>query len=133
MKHDVVCVPDIRQARGNDAHQLTSKAVLHQVEDAETSLFRVKPGGRIKSHRHNAVWDLFLGVSGDGVIAYIIDGVEHLTPLRAGAFCAMPPLVTHEVRNLSETDEVLFVLVHAPWKGYDHIPTRMDEVAPALA
>ena len=128
MTYKVVSVANIRGASGNSAHQLTSKAVLHQVPDAETALFRVKPGGRIKSHLHQKVWDLFFGVAGDGVIAYTEDGVEHLAPLKAGAFCAMPPMVVHEVRNLSETEDVLFVLVHAPWQGYDHVPTKMNEI-----
>ena len=70
MSYKVVSFADIRQSPGNAAHQLTSKAVLHQVADAETSLFRVKPGGRIKAHLHQKVWDLFYGVAGDGVIAY---------------------------------------------------------------
>ena len=131
MTYKVVSVANIRESSGSSAHQLTSKAVLHQVPDAETSLFRVKPGGRIKSHLHHKVWDLFFGVAGRGVIAYTEDGIDHLAPLTAGAFCAMPPMVTHEVRNMSETEDVLFVLVHAPWEGYDHVPTSKLEAEAA--
>jgi mannose-6-phosphate isomerase-like protein (cupin superfamily) len=126
-QYPVVSFPDMLSAKGESKHQLSSKAILHQVPDAETSLFRVKPGGRIKSHYHNKVWDLFFGVAGDGEIAYIEDGQERRTPFAAGSFCAMPAGVTHEVRNLAADTELLFVLVHAPWEGYDHVPVRSAE------
>src|ERR1700761_5216591 len=90
-QYPVVSFPDIASVEGESKHQLSSKAILHQVPDAETSLFRVKPGGRIKSHYHNKVWDLFFGVSGSGEIAYVENGEERSTPFRAGSFCAMPP------------------------------------------
>ncbi len=126
-QYPVVSFPDITSVEGESKHQLSSKAILHQVPDAETSLFRVKPGGRIKSHYHNKVWDLFFGVSGSGEIAYVEDGEERRTPFGAGSFCAMPPGVVHEVRNLAADTELLFVLVHAPWEGYDHVPVRKPE------
>ncbi|TCT06761.1 cupin domain-containing protein [Aquabacter spiritensis] len=127
MQYPVVSVSDVTQVQGESKHQLSSKAVLHQVPDAETSLFRVKPGGRIKSHYHQKVWDLFFGVQGDGVVHYTEDGEARTAPLRTGSFCAMPPNVVHEVRNASETDDMLFLLIHSPWEGYDHVPVRAED------
>ncbi len=126
-QYPVVSFPDVTSVAGESKHQLSSKAILHQVPDAETSLFRVKPGGRIKSHYHQKVWDLFFGVSGSGEIVYVEGGEERRTPFGAGSFCAMPPNVVHEVRNLGGDTELLFILVHAPWEGYDHVPVRAPE------
>ena len=39
----------------------------------------------------------------------------------ARAFCAIPPSCEHEVCNLSTTDPFSFLLIHAPWEGYDHV------------
>lgn len=126
-QYPVVAVEDVTAVPGESKHQLSSKAILHQVPDAETSLFRVKPGGRIKSHYHQKVWDLFICVSGVGEIAYVEGGKETTTPFRTHSFCAMPPNVTHEVRNLGSEDDLEFILVHAPWEGYDHVPVRAAE------
>jgi mannose-6-phosphate isomerase-like protein (cupin superfamily) len=126
-QYPVVAYADVAAVPGESKHQLSSKAILHQVPDAETSLFRVKPGGRIKSHYHQKVWDLFIGITGVGEIVYIENGRECRTPFTVNSFCAMPPNVTHEVRNLGSDTDLEFILVHAPWEGYDHVPVRAPE------
>jgi quercetin dioxygenase-like cupin family protein len=127
MQYPVVAVPDVTLALGEAKHQNSNKAILHQVPDAETSLFRVKPGGKVKSHLHQKVWDLFFGVSGDGEIHYVENGEKKVATLTTGSFCAMPPNVVHEVRNVGETSDMLFILVHSPWEGYDFVAAPVPD------
>ena len=44
MDDPVFSINDVRKPSGDDKHTLATKAVIHQVPDAETSLFKVKPG-----------------------------------------------------------------------------------------
>lgn len=122
-RHAVVARPDILGSSGEARHAATTKAVLHQVPEAETALFRLRPGGRIKSHSHSAVWDLFLGIEGEVTISWT-DGTQEVASmvLARNGFVAIPPEWSHEVANHSSTREAAFVLIHAPWQGYDHLP-----------
>lgn len=122
MSDAVFSIADVRKPNGDDKHTLATKAVIHQVPDAETSLFKVKPGGAVKAHSHTDVWDLFIGVAGTGTISYVVKDEQKVTPMNEWSFCAMPPNVVHEVRNTSDTDDLMFLLIHAPWDGYDFIP-----------
>jgi mannose-6-phosphate isomerase-like protein (cupin superfamily) len=116
-------VRDISALAGDPVHTSSSKALVHQVDAAETSLFRVRPGGRIAAHVHSKVWDLFIGVSGEGEIEYQDDGGTKRVDLLSNSFCGMPPGVKHEVRNRSDSYELVFILIHAPYEGYDHVPS----------
>ncbi len=122
--HAVTTVDDVTALSGRSTHSGCSKAVVHQVAPSETSVFHVKPGGVIRNHTHSRVWDLFLGVSGEGEIVYEEGGTRAAFALRPNAFCGIPPGVRHEVVNRSAGTDLVFVLVHAPWEGYDHVPAR---------
>lgn len=124
-RHVVVAREDILGSTGESRHSATTKAVLHQVAEAETALFRLRPGGRIKSHSHSAVWDLFLGIDGEVTISWT-DGTQEVSSmvLARNGFVAVPPGWSHEVVNHSTAREAAFVLIHAPWEGYDHLPDR---------
>jgi hypothetical protein len=100
----LVSVEDVLAAVGSNAHGNCSKAVLHQVPESETSLFSVNPGQKLAPHIHTKTWDLFLVVSGKGEIRY--------------------PGYEHEVCNLSDTEPFSFLLIHAPWTGYDFVKTK---------
>ncbi len=121
---EVVSVSDVLAEAGGNVHGNCSKAVLHQVPESETSLFRVNPGQKLAPHLHTRTWDLFFVVSGSGEIRYQGKDGAHAVPMPARAFCAMPPGYEHEVCNLSATEPFSFLLVHAPWQGYDHVRTR---------
>jgi mannose-6-phosphate isomerase-like protein (cupin superfamily) len=118
-----VSVEDVLSAVGNNAHGNCSKAVLHQIPESETSLFSVNPGQKLAPHIHTKTWDLFLVVSGKGEIRYRGDGEEGVVQMPSRAFCAMPPGYEHEVCNLSDTEPFSFLLIHAPWTGYDFVKT----------
>jgi mannose-6-phosphate isomerase-like protein (cupin superfamily) len=120
---EVVCVPDVLAAPRADVHGTCSKAVLHQVPESESSLFSVKPGARLASHLHTRTWDLFFVISGSGEIRYNGKDGAGTVAMPERAFCAIPPGCEHEVCNLSATEPFSFLLIHAPWQGYDHVRT----------
>jgi mannose-6-phosphate isomerase-like protein (cupin superfamily) len=122
-KAKVVSVSDVLAEASSRTHGNCSKAVLHQVPDSETSLFSVNPGEKLAPHLHTRIWDLFFVVSGLGEIRYKGECGADTVPMPARAFCAIPPGYEHEVCNLSATEPFSFLLIHAPWKGYDRIRT----------
>jgi mannose-6-phosphate isomerase-like protein (cupin superfamily) len=129
-KNEVVAVEDVLSCTAGDAHGNCTKAVLHQVPDAETSVFSVNPGETLAAHVHPRTWDLFFGISGNAQIAYEGEngrGTVHLGPR---SLCAMPPGYAHEVRNMSSDEPVSFLLIHAPWGGYEFLKTQLKD-APA--
>lgn len=120
----LVSVKDVLASAGNNAHGNCSKAVLHQVPESETSLFSVHPGEKLARHIHTKTWDLFMVISGNGEIRYKGEEGEGVVAMPTRAFCAMPPNYEHEVCNLSETEPFSFLLIHAPWTGYDFVKTN---------
>ncbi len=128
---EVVCISNVLSKIGNSAHGNCSKAVIHQVAELETSLFSVNPGEKLAPHVHTRTWDLFFVVSGSGEIRYKGKDGEGVASMPTHAFCAMPPGYEHEVCNLSKTEPFSFLLIHAPWAGYDFVRTRNN--APAKA
>jgi mannose-6-phosphate isomerase-like protein (cupin superfamily) len=120
---ELVSVEDVLAAVGRNAHGNCSKAILHQVPESETSLFSVHPGEKLARHVHTKTWDLFFVVSGNGEIRYKGADQQGTVPMPARAFCAMPPGYEHEVCNLSQSEAFSFILIHAPWTGYDFVKT----------
>jgi mannose-6-phosphate isomerase-like protein (cupin superfamily) len=123
-KIDLVAVLDVLAETGSNRHGHWTKAVLHQVPEAETSLFTVDAGHKLDMHLHTRTWDLFFVVSGLGEIRYRGKNGSDAVPMPVRAFCAIPPGCEHEVRNLSTTEPFSFLVIHTPWQGYDHIRTR---------
>jgi len=128
---NVTSVSDVLAKVGNSAHGNCSKAVLHQVAESETSLFSVNPGEKLAPHIHTRTWDLFFVVSGSGEIRFKNKNGAGTVPMPVRAFCAMPPGYEHEVCNLSQTEPFSFLLIHAPWEGYDFVRTQRGEAADA--
>lgn len=87
------------------------------------------------THLHSKVFDLFIGVKGALEIRYEGQHGNGVFVLKPGAFCSMPPGVQHEVSNPSETDEAIFLLIHASQEGYDFVsvPFRTMEAALAIS
>jgi mannose-6-phosphate isomerase-like protein (cupin superfamily) len=120
---ELVSIKDVLATVGRGAHGNCSKAILHQVPESETSLFSVHPGEKLARHVHTKTWDLFFVVSGNGEIRYKGEEGDGVVPMPAQAFCAMPPGYEHEVCNLSQSEAFSFILIHAPWTGYDFVKT----------
>lgn len=98
-----------------------AKRVIYQTDDAQASIYRLEPGCGVPPHRHSRADDLFVGLKGEAAIR--TDGVKDAATftLRAGCCCRVGRGVRHEVVNTSPVDVALFVLVHAPYKGFDHL------------
>ncbi len=99
------------------------KAVAYRTDAIEVSVFRLPPGAVISAHRHTDVRDLFVGIAGTGELEYLENNVATCQKLIPHAFLGLPPGVPHEVRNTDSKEDLLFLLVHAPFAGYDHIKT----------
>lgn len=126
----VISVSDVLVEERSKVHDNCSKAVLHQVPESETSLFSVNPGEKLAPHRHTRTWDLFFVVSGLGEIRYHGEDGGGTIQMPERAFCAMPPGYEHEVCNLSATEPFSFILIHAPWQGYDFVRKRAEISTP---
>jgi mannose-6-phosphate isomerase-like protein (cupin superfamily) len=105
------------------------KAVAYQADAVEVASFRLRPGAVISAHLHTNVRDLFVGLSGRGQIRYQENGESHVHELRAHSFCGVPPNVPHEVENVGDSEDLVFLLVHAPFAGYDHVKLNAAEAA----
>ena len=119
----VVSIADVLAAPSEGRHGNCTKAVLHQSPASEASLFTVLPGQRLAAHSHTRSWDLFLALSGEGEIRFQGPYGEGVAPMSPNGFCAMPPGHAHEVCNRRQDAPFSFLLIHAPWAGYDFIKT----------
>lgn len=117
----VVTVGDVKAFPGEQRHNGCSKGIMHAGEEAEVSVFVVKPGGGVPVHLHSRSHDLFIGISGEVEILYEGQQGSGKVALGARAFCSMPPGVRHEVRNANATQEAVFIMIHAPQAGYDFV------------
>jgi mannose-6-phosphate isomerase-like protein (cupin superfamily) len=126
----VTIIEDMTAVTGEGRHAGCTKAVLSEHDAEQSAVFRLSPGGVIPSHLHSRVFDLFVGVSGCADITYEGQMGSGVFRLRPNSFCAMPPGVRHEVRNNSGTEDAVFLLVHAPYEGYDYIPVAFRKAVP---
>ena len=120
----VTIVEDITTVAGEARHAGCTKAVLSEHGAEQTAVFRLSPGGVIETHLHSRVFDLFVGIKGCVDITYEGQQGSGLVRLKPNTFCGMPPGVRHEVRNSSASEEAMFLLIHAPYEGYDFIPVE---------
>ena len=125
----VTIVEDISTVAGEVRHSGCTKAVLSEHDAEQSAVFRLSPGGVIESHLHSRVFDLFIGVSGCVQITYEGQQGSGVMRLRPNSFCGMPPGVRHEVRNNSVTEDAVFLLIHAPYEGYDFIPVELRKAS----
>lgn len=122
---EVFTVDALSMARGELPARDGTKAVLHEIAESRTDLFRLPPGDRLANHYHSRIWDLFVAISGRAEIVHESNGAIGRTELKSGTFCAMPPGIRHEVRNLSDRADFVYLLIHVPGDGYDHIPVPL--------
>jgi quercetin dioxygenase-like cupin family protein len=98
------------------------KHVLEERAAFQLSVYRLEPGARVLSHSHTRSHDIFVGVEGRLRIELDADGRRVPFVLRPGGVCSVPPGIVHEVASLEATANALFVLVHAPYDRFDHVP-----------
>jgi quercetin dioxygenase-like cupin family protein len=128
----VVMVDDVTKIAFASRRPGCDKGIMHEAGEVQTAVFRVAPGSGVPRHLHSRVYDLFVGMKGTLEIRYEGQHGHGIFELKAGAFCAMPPGVRHEVSNPSKTDEAFFLIVHAPHEGYDFVPVEFKHLVPVL-
>jgi len=128
----VVTVEDITNIAFAELRPGCGKGVLQENAQAQAGAFRVRPGSGVPTHLHSRIYDLFFGVKGNLEIRYEGQHGNGLFVLKPGAFCGVPPGVRHEVFNPSKTDEAFFLLVHASYEGFDHVPAPFRAMEAAL-
>jgi quercetin dioxygenase-like cupin family protein len=107
------------------------KRVVSENEAAQASMYRLLPGCRVPAHRHTRSDDLFIGVSGEVLVRAEGSGAAEAFVLRAGGCCRVSRGVRHEVLNPSATQVAFFVLVHAPYAGFDNALVPGEGIEPS--
>ena len=95
------------------------KRVVAENDAAQASMYRLQPGCRVPAHLHTRSDDLFVGVKGE--VEVRVEGAAPFV-LRAGGCCRVSRGARHEVVNASAAQVAFFVLVHAPYDGFDKAP-----------
>ena len=95
------------------------KAVLQEDPSVQAGAFRIQPGSGVPDHRHSRAHDLFIGIKGEIEIRHETERGDEVFTLKPGAFFSVAAGVRHGVSNVSTSAEALFVLVHAPYEGFD--------------
>ena len=117
--NEATWVKRVSDVEGKTVHAACTKAVLHTTPASESSVFHVAPGGEVRPHLHSSSWDLFMGMGGEGEITFVEEASPRTVSMASGSFCAIPPQTVHAVRNVGQT-AFSFLLIHAPYEGYDH-------------
>jgi mannose-6-phosphate isomerase-like protein (cupin superfamily) len=96
---------------------------VHSSGEVKFTVIRLAPnGGEVPPHFHNNVWDYFMPLEGKAVIETTTkDGVSKDFEMQPESFLAVEPGDTHRVRNVSETEEFVFLLAQSPRGKYDFV------------
>ena len=87
----------------------------------DVELVRLPPGATpCPVHEHSAMWEFFVIVAGEGEVHRNGDTAA----VRAGDCFMQPAGTRHRVRNVSETDELLFYVIanEGPTQTTKHLP-----------
>ena len=125
-KESVVTIDDLSRLPEAAKTERPVKAIVYQVGAIEIASFRLRPAAVISAHLHTNVRDLFVGLRGRGTVQYEVDGEVRIHDLREHSFCGVPANIPHEVRNVDDKEDLVFLLVHAPFAGYDHVKTAFS-------
>jgi quercetin dioxygenase-like cupin family protein len=98
-------------------HEL-ARAVLFQTDRSEAKLYRLAPADVIPAHTHSYIDDIFVPVSGRGLIReWAADGSVHDHLVGPGEIYLIEPETPHEVSCAAA--EFCFVLIQSPRGRYD--------------
>lgn len=79
------------------------------------------PGGVLEAHRHDGMWDYFVGLGGSARVGLRGgDGADSEVRVRAGSLLAIPPGTVHRAFNDS-TDPFVYLLFQAPFDDDDYV------------
>ncbi|MBD8526322.1 cupin domain-containing protein [Pseudomarimonas arenosa] len=97
--------PHYRWGEACDGWRLLNRPDISIIEE------RVPPGLGEQRHRHAAARQFFYLLEGEASIAFD----NHTVKLLAGQALEVPPGQWHRFHNHSETQDVRFLVISAPW------------------
>ena len=123
-KSDLIAIDDPTRVRFVERRPGCGKHVVRALDAFELSIYRLEPGARVPTHAHSRSHDLFVAVHGEIRIETPRRGRRRVFVLRPGGVCSIPPGTRHEVLNTDTSRTAYFVLVHAPFAGFDFLTPR---------
>ena len=114
-------IADLSQLTYDAKHIGARKALVHQTDDVQISVYVLEPGGRIPLHRHTSSWDVSFVIEGE--IEALFGEGEGARSVRCSpqAMNLVPPGTLHEIANPSATVPAKFLLIQSPSRGFDFI------------
>lgn len=114
-------IADLSQLSYDAKHIGARRALVHQTDDIQVSVYVLEPGGCIPLHRHTSSWDVSFVIEGE-IEARFGEG-EGVRTVRCApqAMNLVPPGTLHEIANPSATQPAKFLLIQSPSRGFDFI------------
>lgn len=98
-------------------------APVYETQRSQAELYLLRPGQKIPAHVHSAIDDVFVGVSGRGLIrTWDAAGNQTDHSVVAGSVVVVEPGTAHEVSCAG--DEFGYVLTQSPKESYDIHPVE---------
>jgi quercetin dioxygenase-like cupin family protein len=122
MAMSATTIPDLSSLPYEAKHILAHKALVHQIDAVQVTVYVLEPGGCIPAHRHSTSWDISCVIEGE-IEARFGDG----RTARCGpqAINLVPPGTVHEIANASATQPAKFLLIQSPAQGFDFIKSEL--------
>ena len=120
----MICIDDPTGLRFIERRSGCGKYVISEESAFQLSIYRLEPGAQVPGHSHGRSHDIFVGVKGDVRIEIPARGPAGAFVMGPGGVCTIAPGTPHAVVNANPTRAAFFVLVHAPFDGFDMVPNR---------
>jgi len=102
-------------------HNGAYKAVAHETDEVQVSVYVLEPGGRIPMHRHTASWDISFVIEGELDVRFLEGRAVRTVRCGPQAMNFVPPGSLHEVANASTAKQAKFLLIQSPSHNLDFI------------
>ena len=120
-KPKVRTIFDLSSLNYEDKHIRAHRAMVHQTDELQISVYLLEPGGRVPSHRHSASWDIAFAVEGE-IEARIFEGdVVRTVRWTPQTLNLVPPGIVHELVNPSASEPAKFLLIQSPAHNFDFV------------
>lgn len=122
----VTSIPDLSALAYSEKHERARKALVHQTDDVQVTVYVLRPGGRVPPHRHSQSWDISVVIEGEIEVRFSEDGAERMLRCQRSAITLVPPGTVHEISNPSLERNATFLLVQSPSKNFDFVRTALS-------
>jgi quercetin dioxygenase-like cupin family protein len=118
---NVRSIPDFSALSYEEKHILARKALIHQTDEVQVSVYVLEPGGRVPAHRHSQSWDISVVIEGEIEVRFSNDADGSTLRCKRRAINLVPPGTVHEISNPSSTEPATFLLIQSPSKSFDFV------------